>query len=131
VIFILRSAIQAAQEAFHGSDLADSIALLSAADGTLVDWWIGRFPMPIWGHKLIGKSGDEDIIFVKAKRWAATVGVRSFNKFAERLCFEIGSKIVLIDGPRLAELMIEFEVAVATNATYTIRLVCRESGCLV
>jgi hypothetical protein len=32
-----------------------------------------------------------------------------------------GSKIVLIDGSRLAELMIEFGVAVATDATYTVQ----------
>jgi restriction system protein len=30
-------------------------------------------------------------------------------------------KIVLIDGSRLAELMIEFGVAVATEATYTVK----------
>ena len=33
---------------------------------------------------------------------------------------KIGSKIVLIDGSRLAELMIEFGVAVAADATYTV-----------
>ena len=32
-----------------------------------------------------------------------------------------GSKIVLIDGSRLAELMIEFSVAVATDTTYTVK----------
>jgi restriction system protein len=34
---------------------------------------------------------------------------------------KIGSKIVLIDGSRLAELMIEFGVAVATEATYMVK----------
>jgi restriction system protein len=34
---------------------------------------------------------------------------------------KIGSKIVLIDGSRLAELMIEFGVALATDATYTLK----------
>jgi restriction system protein len=34
---------------------------------------------------------------------------------------KIASKIVLIDGPKLAELMIEFGVAVATEATYTVK----------
>ena len=34
---------------------------------------------------------------------------------------KIGSKIVLIDGSRLTELMIEFGVAVATEATYTVK----------
>ena len=34
---------------------------------------------------------------------------------------KIASKIVLIDGSRLAELMIEFGVAVATDAAYTVK----------
>jgi restriction endonuclease Mrr len=34
---------------------------------------------------------------------------------------KIGSKIVLIDGSRLAEVMIEFGVAVATEATYSVK----------
>jgi restriction system protein len=105
----------------------------------------------------IGKSGDEgldglikedrlglDIIYVQAKRWAATVGRPEIQKFAGALhgqhatkgifittsdfsrdandyVSKIGSKIVLIDGSRLAELMIEFGVAVATEATYTVK----------
>jgi restriction system protein len=105
----------------------------------------------------IGKSGDEgldgiikedrlglDIIYVQAKRWAATVGRPEIQKFAGALhgqhatkgifittsdfskdandyVSKIGSKIVLIDGSRLAELMIEFGVAVATDATYTVK----------
>ncbi|MEA3145679.1 MAG: restriction system protein, partial [Verrucomicrobiota bacterium] len=92
----------------------------------------------------IGKAGDEgldglikedrlglDIIYVQAKRWAATVGRPEIQKFAGALhgqhatkdifittsdfsrdandyVSKIGSKIVLIDGPRLAELMVEF-----------------------
>jgi restriction system protein len=105
----------------------------------------------------IGKSEDEgldgiikedrlglDIIYVQAKRWAATVGRPEIEKFAGALhgqhatkgifittsdfsrdaneyVSKIGSKIVLIDGSRLAELMIEFAVAVATDATYTVK----------
>jgi restriction system protein len=105
----------------------------------------------------IGKPGDEgldgfikedrlglDIIYVQAKRWAATVGRPEIQKFAGALhgqhatkgifittsdfsrdatdyVSKIGSKIVLIDGSRLAELMIEFGVAVATDATYTVK----------
>jgi restriction system protein len=105
----------------------------------------------------IGKTGDEgldgiikedrlglDIIYVQAKRWAATVGRPEIQKFAGALhgqhatkgifittsdfsrdandyVSKIGSKIVLIDGSRLAELMIEFGVAVATDATYTVK----------
>ncbi|HEY6840226.1 MAG TPA: restriction endonuclease [Chthoniobacterales bacterium] len=105
----------------------------------------------------IGKAGDEgldglikedrlglDIIYVQAKRWAATVGRPEIQKFAGALhgqhatkgvfittsdfsrdaddyVSKIGSKIVLIDGPRLAELMVEFGVTVATDATYTVK----------
>jgi restriction system protein len=101
----------------------------------------------------IGKSGDEgldglikedrlglDIIYVQAKRWAATVGRPEIQKFAGALhgqhatkgifittsdfsrdANDYVSKIVLIDGSRLAELMIEFGVAVATDATYTVK----------
>jgi restriction system protein len=75
------------------------------------------------------------------KRWAATVGRPEIQKFAGALhgqhatkgifittsdfsrdvndyVSKIGSKIGLIDGSRLAELMIEF--GVATEATYTV-----------
>jgi restriction system protein len=105
----------------------------------------------------IGKSGDEgldglikedrlglDIIYVQAKRWAATVGRPEIQKFAGALhgqhatkgifittsdfsrdsndyVSKIGSKIMLIVGSKLAELMIEFGVGVATDATYTVK----------
>jgi restriction system protein len=105
----------------------------------------------------IGKSGDEgldgvikedrlglDIIYVQAKRWAATIGRPEIQKFAGALhgqhatkgifittsdfsrdandyVSKIESKIVLIDGSKLAELIIEFGVAVATDATYTVK----------
>jgi predicted helicase len=82
--------------------------------------------------------------YVQAKRWAATVGRPEIQKFAGALhgqyatkgifittsdfsrdadeyVAKIGSKIVLIDGSRLAELMIEFGVTVATDATYTVK----------
>ncbi|HSZ78627.1 MAG TPA: restriction endonuclease [Chthoniobacterales bacterium] len=85
-----------------------------------------------------------DIIYVQAKRWATTVGRPEIQKFAGALhgqhatkgifitmsdfsrdandyVSKIGSKIVLIDGSSLAELMIEFGVAVATDATYTVK----------
>jgi restriction system protein len=85
-----------------------------------------------------------DIIYVQAKRWGATVGRPEIQKFAGALhgqhvtkgifittsdfsrdandyVSKIGSKIVLIDGSRLTELMIEFGVAVATDAIYTVR----------
>ena len=44
-----------------------------------------------------------------------------FSRDANDYVSKIGSKIVLIDGSRLAELMIEFGVAVATDATYTVK----------
>jgi restriction endonuclease Mrr len=43
------------------------------------------------------------------------------SRDADAYVSKIGSKIVLIDGSRLAELMIEFGVAVATDATYTVK----------
>jgi restriction system protein len=43
------------------------------------------------------------------------------SKDANDYVSKIGSKIVLIDGSRLAELMIEFGVAMATDATYTVK----------
>jgi restriction system protein len=47
-----------------------------------------------------------------------------FSRDANDYVSKIGSKIVLIDGSRLAELMIvmiEFGVAVATETTYTVK----------
>jgi restriction system protein len=85
-----------------------------------------------------------DIIYVQAKRWEATIGrpeiqkfvgalhgqhatkgifitTSDFSKEADDYVSKIGSKIVLIDGSRLTELMVEFGVAVATGATYTVK----------
>ena len=78
------------------------------------------------------------------KRYTATVGRPEIQKFAGALhgqhvtkgifittsdfsrdandyVSKISRKIVLIDGSRLAELMIEFGMAVATEATYTVK----------
>jgi restriction system protein len=44
-----------------------------------------------------------------------------FSRDANDYVSKIGSKIVLIDGSRFTELMIEFGVAVATEATYTVK----------
>lgn len=94
----------------------------------------------------IGKSGDEglDGLIKKRTGWVWTLFTSKQNvgqrRWADRkfrsslahstanmrpkafssLC-KIGSKIVSIDRPRLAELMIEFGVAVATDATYTVK----------
>jgi restriction system protein len=85
-----------------------------------------------------------DVISVQAKRWAATVGrpeiqkiagalhgqhatkgifitTSDFSRDANDYVSKIGSKIVLIDGSRLAELMIEFGKALATDAIYTVK----------
>lgn len=85
-----------------------------------------------------------DAIYVQAKRWEATVGRPEVQKFAgalqghrankgvfittsnysaEALSFVgmISSKIILIDGPTLAGLMIDHGVGVSTVGTYEIR----------
>jgi restriction endonuclease Mrr len=69
-------------------------------------------------------SGDSKV------RWSITWPTRNQRHFhhnvglsrdANDYVSKIGSKIVLIDGSRLSELMIEFGVAVATDATYTVK----------
>ena len=85
-----------------------------------------------------------DIIYIQAKRWDSTVGRPEIQKFAGALQGQrarkgifittsdfskdaiqyvnnIDSKIILIDGRRLAELMIEHNVGVATVASYQIK----------
>lgn len=84
-----------------------------------------------------------DAIYVQAKRWEATVGRPEIQKFAGSLEGErarkgvfittsgfspeardyvkrIDKRIVLIDGKRLADLMIEHGVGVTTNREYAI-----------
>ncbi len=84
-----------------------------------------------------------DAIYVQAKRWEATVGRPEIQKFTGSLEGErankgvfittsafspdardyvkkIGKRIVLIDGPRLADLLIEHGVGVTTDRAYTI-----------
>jgi restriction system protein len=86
----------------------------------------------------------------KRKRWAATVGRPEIQKFAGALhgqhatkgifittadfsrdandyVSKIRSKIVLIDGSRLAKLMIEFGVAVAADAIYMVKRIDNDS----
>ena len=86
------------------------------------------------------------VIYVQAKRWAGTVGRPEIQKFAGALhgqhaskgifittsdfsrdahdyVSKIGSKIVLIDGERLAELMIDFGVGVTMEASYEVKRV--------
>lgn len=85
-----------------------------------------------------------DTIFLQAKRWQGTVGRPEIQKFvgalqgqrarkgvfittssytadAREYAGHIDTKVVLIDGKQLAELMIDFKVGVAPAATYTIK----------
>ena len=85
-----------------------------------------------------------DLIYLQAKRWDGTVGRPEVQKFVGALhgkharkgvfitsgtfaqgaveyASGIDPKVVLIDGKRLAELMIDFDVGVSTRATYQIK----------
>jgi restriction system protein len=85
-----------------------------------------------------------DIIYLQAKRWSLTVGRPEIQKFAGALqgfrakkgifittsdfsreaieyASRIDSKIVLIDGEQLWNLMIDFEIGVSKTATYEIK----------
>ncbi|MFQ5677818.1 MAG: restriction endonuclease [bacterium] len=87
-----------------------------------------------------------DIIYIQAKKWEQTVSRPEIQKFAGALqgkrarkgiflttsefsrgCDEyvsaIDSKIILIDGQRLAQLMIDFNVGVSTEAVYELKKV--------
>lgn len=85
-----------------------------------------------------------DIIYIQAKKWENTVSRPEIQKFAGALqgkrarkgifittsdfsqsAYEyasaIDSKIILIDGQRLAQFMIDFNVGVTTEATYELK----------
>lgn len=85
-----------------------------------------------------------DIIYLQAKRWEGSVGRPELQKFAgasqgqrarrgifittsafsrEALDYtrNIDTKIIFIDGPKLAELMIDHRVGVTTEATYELK----------
>ena len=85
-----------------------------------------------------------DVIYIQAKRWEADVGsseirnfigalsvhkaekgvfitTSGFNKNARDTAARVNSKIVLIDGPTLADLMIDFGLGVSTVNTYEIK----------
>lgn len=87
-----------------------------------------------------------DIVYLQAKRWEGSVGrpeiqrfvgalhgkrakkgvfitTGSFSSDAAAYVEHIDPKVVLIDGRRLAELMIAFEVGVATARTYHVKRV--------
>lgn len=85
-----------------------------------------------------------DVIYIQAKRWENTVGrpeiqkfagalqgkrakkgifitTSDFSKQAKEFVSRIETKIVLIDGEQLAEFMIDHDVGVSTEASYTIK----------
>jgi restriction system protein len=85
-----------------------------------------------------------DTIFIQAKRWQGTVGRPEIQKFVGALqgqrakkgvfittssytadatdyVSRIDTKVVLIDGKRLAELMIDFDVGVSVAASYVVK----------
>jgi len=87
-----------------------------------------------------------DVVYLQAKKWEGTVGRPEIQKFVGALhgkrakkgvlittstfsadatayVDNIDSKVVLIDGRRLAELMMDFEVGVNTAATYSVKRV--------
>lgn len=87
-----------------------------------------------------------DVIYIQAKRWESTVGRKvvaefvgsleqhhaqrgiiittsSYSKDAEESVKSISKKIVLIDGERLASLMIENDIGVTAVQTYSLKRV--------
>lgn len=85
-----------------------------------------------------------DTIFIQAKRWQGSVGRPEIQKFVGALqgqrakkgvfittstytaeaadyATRIDTKVVLVDGQRLAELMIDFDVGVVPAATYIVK----------
>jgi restriction system protein len=85
-----------------------------------------------------------DVIYIQAKRWEGDIGsseirnfigalsvhkaekgvfitTSGFNKNARETAAKVNSKIVLIDGPTLADLMIDFGLGVSTVNTYEIK----------
>lgn len=85
-----------------------------------------------------------DVIYVQAKRWEATVGRPDVQKFAgalqgqrarkgifittsgfsreaEEYAQRIDSRIVLIDGARLAKLLFDYDVGVTSKNTFTVK----------
>jgi restriction system protein len=85
-----------------------------------------------------------DVIYLQAKRWQDSVGrpevqkfvgalqgqharkgvfltTSTFTKDAIEYAARLDSKVVLIDGKRLAELMIDFDLGVSTAATFSLK----------
>ena len=87
-----------------------------------------------------------DLVYLQAKKWMGTIGRPEIQKFvgalhgkrarkgvfittgtftteAKAYVEHIDPKVVLIDGPRLADLMIDFEVGVAIARTFQVKRV--------
>src|SRR5690606_25813637 len=87
-----------------------------------------------------------DVIYIQAKRWQGSVGRPEIQKFvgalqgqrarkgvfittsaytsdAKNYAENIDTKVVLIDGRRLANLMIDFDVGVSISASYVVKKV--------
>lgn len=87
-----------------------------------------------------------DVIYIQAKRWQNAIGrqelqsfvgalagrqankgvfitTSSFNTNAVAYAKSISQKVILIDGPRLAELMIEHNIGVSTSRTISLKRV--------
>jgi len=85
-----------------------------------------------------------DVIYVQAKRWKTSVGspeiqsfigalkikgahkgifitTSAFTKAARELALKVDTRIVLIDGMQLAQLMIDFGIGVSTEISYDIK----------
>jgi restriction system protein len=85
-----------------------------------------------------------DVIYVQAKRWDGTVGrpeiqrfagalqgqrarkgvfitTSGFSKDAEDYPSRIDSRIILIDGNRLASLLVDYNVGVSVAGTYEVK----------
>jgi restriction system protein len=85
-----------------------------------------------------------ETIYIQAKRWEGNVGRPEIQKFAgalqgqrankgifittsaftreaEEYAQRIGTRIVLMDGRRLANLMFEYDVGVSARSSYTVK----------
>lgn len=74
---------------------------------------VGRKEIQSFAGSLMGKKASKGVF----------VTTSSFTNEAKAYVKEIDKKIVLIDGMRLAELMIEHDVGVSTAATYRVKAV--------
>jgi restriction system protein len=87
-----------------------------------------------------------DVVYVQAKRWEATVGrpvvqafvgalqgaraskgiiftASNFSSDAEAYAASVSPRVILVDGERLAELMIDHDVGVSVRETYPVKRV--------